>query len=139
MADWTQLETMLRRVGSSSMIQTKVVSTLSPWFNNVNVGDIHTIPISHGEGRFVASREVIEKLMQNGQIATQYVDFDGNPSNDIMYNSNGSFQAIEGITSPDGRILGKMGCSERIGSYVAINVPGEKDQPIFEAWVNYFR
>lgn len=123
----------------SSMIQTKVVSTLSPWFNNVNVGDIHTIPISHGEGRFVASREVIEKLMQNGQIATQYVDFNGNPSNDIMYNSNGSFQAIEGITSPDGRILGKMGCSERIGSYVAINVPGEKDQRIFEAWVNYFR
>jgi len=123
----------------SSMVQTKVVSALSPWFSGVNLGEIHTVPISHGEGRFVASKDVIETLIANGQVATQYVDFDGNPSNDITYTPNGSYEAIEGITSPDGRILGKMAHSERTGMGIAINVPGNKYQPIFAGGVNYFR
>ena len=123
----------------SCMAQTKVVSNLSPWFSNVELGEIHTIALSHGEGRFVASSQVIDSLIQNGQVATQYVDLDGNPSNHVRYNSNGSYAAIEGITSPDGRILGKMGHSERIGDHVAINVPGRKDQRIFEAGVKYFK
>ena len=123
----------------SCMVQTKVVSVLSPWFSGVNLGDIHTVPISHGEGRFVANKDVIETLVANGQVATQYVDFDGNPSNDIIYTPNGSYEAIEGITSPDGRILGKMAHSERTGMEIAINVPGNKYQPIFAGGVNYFR
>jgi len=123
----------------SCMVQTKVVSTLSPWFSGVELGEVHTVPISHGEGRFVASNEVIQTLITNGQIATQYVDLDGNPSNDIIYTPNGSYEAIEGITSPDGRILGKMAHSERTGRGVAINVPGNQDQPIFTGGVNYFR
>lgn len=123
----------------SCMVRTRIASTLSPWFNNVKVGDIHTIAISHGEGRFVASSDVINRLAQNGQIATQYVDMEGIPTLDMPYNPNGSFQAIEGITSPDGRVLGKMGHSERIGTNVAINVLGDKDQKIFEAGVAYFK
>jgi len=123
----------------SRMVNTKVVSTLSPWFNNAQVGDIHTIAVSHGEGRFVASEEMLAQLIANGQIATQYVDFDGNPSKDIAFNPNGSVAAVEGITSPDGRVLGKMGHSERRGNYVAINVPGNKDQQIFAAGINYFK
>ncbi|MFZ5988203.1 MAG: phosphoribosylformylglycinamidine synthase [Bacillota bacterium] len=123
----------------SCMVRTKITSTLSPWFNNVNVGDIHSIAVSHGEGRFVASREVLKALEENGQIATQYVDLEGKATYDIRFNPNGSFEAIEGITSPDGRVLGKMGHSERIGSAVVRNVPGEKDQKIFEAGVNYFK
>ncbi|MDR3587148.1 MAG: phosphoribosylformylglycinamidine synthase [Desulfosporosinus sp.] len=123
----------------SCMVQTKVVSVLSPWFSGVNLGEIHTVPISHGEGRFVASKDVIETLIANGQVATQYVDFDGNPSNDISYSPNGSYEAIEGITSPDGRILGKMAHSERTGTEIAINIPGNKYQPIFAGGVNYFR
>lgn len=123
----------------SSMIQTKVVSTLSPWFNEVEAGDIHTIAISHGEGRFVASEQLIAQLMERGQVATQYVDLSGNPSNDIRYNANGSMAAVEGISSPDGRVLGKMGHSERIGDYVAVNIPGNKDQRIFASGINYFR
>ncbi|MGI6120278.1 MAG: phosphoribosylformylglycinamidine synthase [Desulfosporosinus sp.] len=123
----------------SCMVHTKVVSTLSPWFSEVELGDIHTLPISDGEGRFVASQEVIQKLIANGQVATQYVDLDGNPSNDIPYTPNGSYEAIEGITSPDGRILGKMAHSERTGRGVAINVPGNQYQPIFTGGVNYFR
>ncbi len=123
----------------SCMSHTVVSSTISPWFNNVNVGDIHTIPVSHGEGRFYASSGVIEELASKGQIATQYVDLEGNPTYDIRYNPNGSIQAIEGITSPDGRVLGKMGHSERIGSKVIVNVPGVKDQKIFEAGVKYFK
>jgi len=122
----------------SRMVQTKVVSTLSPWFNNVKAGDIHTIAISHGEGRFVSSEEIVTALIQNGQIATQYVDFDGKTTYDIEFNPNGSFYAVEGITSPDGRILGKMGHTERIGSHVGKNVPGNKEQKIFEAGVKYF-
>ncbi len=123
----------------SCLVRTKVVSTLSPWFNNVKAGDIHTIAISHGEGRFVANEEEIDRMIRNGQIATQYVDLDGNPTYDISFNRNGSVHGVEGITSPDGRILGKMGHSERIGSHVFVNVPGEKDQKIFAAGVNYFK
>jgi len=123
---------------ASCMVRTKVASTLSPWFNNVKAGDIHTIAISHGEGRFVSNAEVLKTLEQNGQIATQYVDLDGNPTYDIRFNPNGSVEAIEGISSPDGRILGKMGHSERIGDNVVKNVPGDKDQKIFEAGVQYF-
>jgi len=123
----------------SCMVRTKVVSNLSPWFNNVKVGDIFTIPVSHGEGRFVADKEVVAKLRINGQIATQYVGATGAPSADIPFNPNGSVNAIEGITSPDGRVLGKMGHSERIGEDVAKNVPGKQDQQIFEAGVAYYK
>jgi len=123
----------------SCMARTKVVSTLSPWFSGIELGEMHTIPVSHGEGRFVASTEVISKLIQNGQVATQYVDLNGNPCNCIMDNPNGSFEAIEGITSPDGRVLGKMAHSERTGSNIAVNVPGNKYQPIFEGGINYFK
>ena len=123
----------------SCMVETKIVSNLSPWFNNVKVGDVHRIAVSHGEGRFIASPEVLAKLKANGQIATQYVNADGAVSMDIEANPNGSVWAIEGITSPDGRILGKMGHSERIGRCIAKNVPGEKDQKLFEAGVAYFK
>lgn len=123
----------------SCMVQTKVVSTLSPWFSNLKVGDVHSIPASHGEGRFVANEDVIRKLFTSGQVATQYVDFDGVPSYDINFNPNGSMHAIEGITSLDGRILGKMGHSERVGKSIGVNIPGNKDQKIFEAGVNYFK
>ncbi len=122
----------------SCMVQTKVVSTLSPWFSGMELGSIHTIPISHGEGWFVANEDVIEDLISKGQIATQYVDLAGQPSSNIRFSPNGSFEAIEGITSPDGRILGKMGHSERTGSYLGLNIPGNKEQGIFAAGVNYF-
>ncbi|OEF96719.1 phosphoribosylformylglycinamidine synthase [Desulfuribacillus alkaliarsenatis] len=123
----------------SCMAMTKVVSDKSPWFNNVQVGDMHNIPFSHGEGRFVAPEDVIQQLAANGQIATQYVDEAGQPTYDIRYNPNGSMFAIEGITSPDGRILGKMGHSERIGKQVGINTSGNKDQQLFNAGVRYFQ
>lgn len=123
----------------SCMARTRITSTLSPWFSNVNTGDIHTIPVSHGEGRFIASEAVVRKLMENGQIATQYVDFQGNATYDIAHNPNGSIFAIEAITSPDGRILGKMGHSERAYKDILKNIPGEKDQRLFEAGVNYFK
>ncbi|HEY9059790.1 MAG TPA: phosphoribosylformylglycinamidine synthase [Pseudobacteroides sp.] len=123
----------------SCMVRTKTVSVKSPWFNNVNAGDIHTIAVSHGEGRFVANEAILKEMENNGQIATQYVDLDGNPTYDIRFNPNGSIEAIEGITSPDGRVLGKMGHSERIGTNVIKNVPGEKDQKLFEAGVEYFK
>lgn len=122
----------------SRMVYTKVVSNLSPWFSKVKPGDIHVVPVSHGEGRFIAPPDKILELFKNGQVATQYVDFKGNPSYDIRFNPNGSMMAIEGITSPDGRVLGKMGHSERTGTNVAKNIPGEKDQRIFEAGVEYF-
>ncbi len=122
----------------SCMVRTKVVSNLSPWLAKVKPGDIHTLPVSHGEGRFVARHEDIGQLMKNGQVAAQYVDMDGNPTNNPEFNPNGSMEAVEGITSPDGRVLGKMAHSERIGNNVAVNVPGEKDQKIFEAGVEYF-
>ena len=123
----------------SQMVQTRISSVKSPWFANVNTGDIHTVPISHGEGRFMASEEFIRQLEANGQIATQYVDEKGNPTMDVTFNPNASTYAIEGITSPDGRILGKMAHSERIGNGVAINVPGEQDQKIFLSGVEYFK
>jgi len=122
----------------SRMVRTKVVSDLSPWLSKTKVGDIHTIPVSHGEGRFVGSPEILEKLFHKGQIATQYVDFKGKESSDIEYNPNGSFFAVEGITSPCGRIFGKMGHSERIGKYVCKNVTGDKDQNIFSAGIGYY-
>jgi len=119
------------RVGRhiSKFVTTKVTSNLSPWFNHCQVGDVHAIPISHGEGRFVANEEWIEKLNRNGQIAAQYVD-DLNP--------NGSTASVEALTSPDGRILGKMGHSERIGNHLYKNIPGNKDQGIFEAGIKYY-
>ncbi len=123
----------------SMMVRTRIATSKSPWLAGVEVGDIHSIPISHGEGRFFASEEVIRSLAANGQIATQYVDMDGNPTMDIRYNPNASAFAIEGIISPDGRILGKMGHSERIGNNVAINIEGDKDQKIFESGVKYFK
>ncbi len=122
----------------SCLVNTKITSNLSPWLNNVKVGDIHRIAISHGEGRFTASREVLDSLAVNGQIATQYVDLSGEVTYDTSYNPNGSINAIEGITSPDGRVFGKMGHSERIGTNLYKNVPGEKDQKLFEAGVKYF-
>lgn len=123
----------------SKMVRTRIASVKSPWLSNVEVGDIHTITVSHGEGRFYANDDVIAKLIENGQVATQYVDFENNPTYDPRYNSNGSVCAIEGITSPDGRILGKMGHSERIGENISKNVSGNKDQKIFESGVQYFK
>lgn len=123
----------------SKMARTRVSSTLSPWLQSVETGDIHTIPISHGEGRFAANQEVIKHLLINGQIATQYVDDFGNASMQMPYNPNGSDYAIEGITSPDGRIFGKMGHSERIGDNIAKNIYGNRNQKIFEAGVKYFK
>ena len=123
----------------SMMVTTRIASNKSPWLYGCEVGDIHTIPISHGEGRFVAPDRIIQQMANNGQIATQYVDLDGNPTMDIRYNPNTSVEAIEGITSPDGRVLGKMGHSERIGSFIGKNVPGSKDQKIFESGVAYFK
>lgn len=122
----------------SKIVRTKIVSKLSPWFNKVNLGEEFVIPISHGEGRFVASDKVLEELKLNGQIATQYVDLEGNASYDVAYNPNGSRLAIEGITSKDGRILGKMGHSERSYTNVIKNVPGNPDQRLFESGVKYF-
>ncbi len=123
----------------SCMVRTKIVSDLSPWLSQVNTGDVHTIPVSHGEGRFVADKAHFDEMFRNGQIATQYVDFDDKATYDIRYNPNGSINAVEGITSADGRIFGKMGHSERIGENIFINIPGEKDQKIFESGVKYFR
>ena len=123
----------------SRMVETRTVSTLSPWLGFVQPGDVHTIAVSHGEGRLVAGRTHLERLAANGQIATQYVNSAGHPSMDIAFNPNGSDWAIEGITSPDGRIFGKMGHSERMGPFVAVNIPGEKDQRIFAAGVQYFQ
>jgi phosphoribosylformylglycinamidine synthase len=122
----------------SMMVNTRIASNKSPWLYGCEVGGIHTVPISHGEGRFVAPASLIQQLAKNGQIATQYVDLDGNPTMDIRYNPNTSIEAIEGITSPDGRVFGKMGHSERKGSYICKNVQGEKDQKIFESGVKYF-
>ncbi len=123
----------------SRIVRTRVASNKSPWLSLTNVGDIYNVPISHGEGRFLASEELISQLAANGQIATQYVDLDGNASADIHFNPNGSMHAIEGITSPDGRVFGKMGHSERIGAGLYKNVPGEYDIRMFEAAVKYFK
>ena len=123
----------------SHMAYTRVTSVKSPWFANVNAGDVFAVPVSHGEGRFMADVETVKELAKNGQIATQYVDLAGNPSGDIEFNLNGSVCAIEGITSPDGRVLGKMGHSERKGENLYKNVPFAKDQQIFESGVKYFK
>ena len=123
----------------SKVAYTRIASNLSQWYNNVHVDDIFSIPVSHGEGRFVADEDVIQKLFENGQVATQYVDLNGDPTMNEEFNPNGSYHAIEGITSPDGRVLGKMGHSERRDSYVGINIYGQKDQKIFESGVEYFK
>ena len=123
----------------SSIVRTKITSKKSPWFNEVSLGEIHSIPISHGEGRFVAPDRLLKELVENDQIATQYVDLEGNIAMNMPYNPNGSSLAIEGITSRDGRILGKMGHSERIGDNLYKNIPGEFDQKLFKSGVDYFR
>ena len=122
----------------SRLVRTRVASNLSPWLSRCEVGDVHTVPISHGEGRFVASEDLLVQLRDAGQIATQYVGADGRPSMDLDVNPNGSAWAIEGITSPDGRIFGKMGHSERRGAGLYQNVPGDLFQPLFEGGVGYF-
>ena len=124
---------------ASCLVNTRIASVNSPWMAGVEVGDQHIIPISHGEGRFIASDELIAQLAANGQIATQYVDLAGTPVSDIAYNPNNSAQAIEGIFSPDGRVFGKMGHSERIGGNLYKNVPGNMDQKLFESGVAYFK
>ena len=123
----------------SSIIRTRVTSNKSPWFSEANVGDIHSVAISHGEGRFVAPESLIKELIDNGQVATQYVDLEGNVSLNMPYNPNGSMYGIEGITSPDGRVLGKMAHSERSGENIFKNIPGNYDQKIFESGVKYFK
>ncbi|MBQ9761511.1 MAG: phosphoribosylformylglycinamidine synthase [Oscillospiraceae bacterium] len=123
----------------SRIVRTRVASNKSPWLALTNVGDVYNVPISHGEGKFLASEELIAQLAANGQIATQYVDLSGNATADIHFNPNGSLYAIEGITSPDGRVLGKMGHSERIGKGLYKNVPGEYDIQLFKAAVQYFK
>ena len=122
----------------SRLVRTKVVNARSPWLAQAGAGSVHTVAVSHGEGRFAAGGAVIARLIENGQIATQYVDMEGNPTMEMPGNPNGSVNAVEGITSPDGRILGKMGHSERMGACVYANVPGDKDQRIFASGVAYF-
>ncbi|MCI7726238.1 MAG: phosphoribosylformylglycinamidine synthase [Clostridiales bacterium] len=123
----------------SRIVRTRVASNKSPWLSLTNVGDVYNVPISHGEGKFLASAELVKKLAANGQIATQYVDLAGNPTMDAAFNPNGSVCAIEGITSPDGRVFGKMGHSERIGAGLYKNVPGQYDIQMFKAAVKYFK
>ena len=123
----------------SGLVRTRIASNKSPWLMHTNVGDIHTIAISHGEGRFVASEQLVKQLAENGQIATQYVDLEGNPTEDYRFNPNGAIDAIVGITSPDGRIFGKMGHSERYTNGLYLNVDGDKDQKMFAGAVSYFR
>ena len=123
----------------SSIVRTRVCSNLSPWLAETEPGDVYSVPISHGEGRFIAPEAVIRSLAERGQVATQYVDLDGAPSMDTAFNPNGSRYAIEGITSPDGRILGKMGHSERIGPHLYRNVPGQYDMGLFRSAVKFFK
>jgi len=123
----------------SKIVTTRIASNHSPWLANVNVGDLHQVAVSHGEGKFVANEEILAELMKGGQVATQYVNLDGKPTMNDIYNPNGSVAAIEGITSPDGRIFGKMGHSERIGDQIFKNVPGDYDQKIFKSGIEYFK
>ena len=123
----------------SKSVYTKVVTNKSPWLMRAELGGVYAIPASHGEGRFVAEESVIKELFANGQVATRYVDLQGNPTMDEEFNPNGSYAAIEGITSPDGRVLGKMAHSERIGDGVAVNIYGDQNQHIFESGVSYFK
>ena len=121
------------------MAYLRVVSDKSPWLRGAKAGEVYANPVSHGEGRFVAPKEWLDKLFANGQVATQYCDLDGNVSMDEEWNINGSYCAIEGITSPDGRVFGKMAHSERRGTAVAVNIYGTQDLRIFESGVEYFR
>ena len=123
----------------SRLVRTRIASNKSPWLMETNVGDIYTVPISHGEGRFIVSDELAAELIKNGQIATQYVDLDGNPTSDIRFNPNNSTLAIEGITSLDGRVFGKMGHSERIDNGLYKNVEGNYDMGMFRSAVKYFK
>jgi phosphoribosylformylglycinamidine synthase len=122
----------------SRMVRTRIISVKSPWFIHHEPGEIHLVPASHSEGRFIASPGMVNQLMARGQIATQYVDMEGNPTMEINFNPNGSRNAVEGLTSPDGRILGKMGHTERISAHVAVNIPGDKNQKLFQSGVDYF-
>ena len=123
----------------SRYVTTRVASVQSPWMIKCQVGEEHTIPISHGEGRFVAPPQVIAELIARGQVGTQYVGCDGKPTMDVLANPNGSLEAIEGIFSPDGRVFGKMGHLERRGPFVAVNIPGNKHMPLFESGAEYFK
>ena len=123
----------------SRIVRTRIASDKSPWLRETKVGDIYNVAISHGEGRFIGSEELIRKLIANGQITTQYVDLDGIPTSDIHFNPNNSMYAIEGICSPDGRVFGKMGHSERIAEDLYKNVPGSYDIGMFRAAVKYFK
>ena len=129
------------RIGrhQSKLVQTRIVSNRSPWLAGIQPGEIYTVPISHGEGRFMASQALLTELAANGQIITQYADFDGNATMEMQHNPNGSDWAVEGIISPDGRVLGKMGHSERIGSGLYQNVPGRFDMQMFTSAVQYFK
>ena len=123
----------------SRIVRTRVASNLSPWLRGAEVGAVYSVPISHGEGRFLAEEGLIRELAAKGQIATQYVDLDDQPTMDLRFNPNGSLYAIEGITSPDGRVFGKMGHSERVGKDLYRNVPGNYDIRMFESAVKYFK
>ena len=123
----------------SKMVYTKVVTNKSPWLQGARLGAVYCSPASHGEGRFVAPKEWLDKLFENGQVATQYVNEAGVPTMDEEWNVNGSYMAIEGITSPDGRVLGKMAHAERRGESVAVNIYGEQDLKLFESGVAYFK
>jgi phosphoribosylformylglycinamidine synthase len=123
----------------SKIVYAKTVSNLSPWLSNVDVDSVQAVPISHGEGRFVANTEWLDKLKTNGQIATQYVDYEGKPTMDVFFNPNTSDFAVEGITSPDGRVFGKMGHNERLGNFVGQNIPGNKEIKLFKGGVEYFK
>ena len=123
----------------SSIVRTRVCSNLSPWLMDAAPGEIYSVPISNGEGRFIAPEPLLHTLAETGQIATQYVDLDGKPVMDTAFNPNGSLWAVEGITSPDGRVLGKMGHSERVGGSLYRNVPGNYDIGLFRSAAKYFR
>ena len=123
----------------SKIVRVRVASTKSPWLSGVKVGDVYNVAISHGEGKFIASDDLIKTLSKNGQIMTQYVDLNGNATMDVAFNPNGSISAIEGILSPDGRVFGKMGHSERKGYGLYKNVPGNYDMKLFESAVKYFK
>ena len=123
----------------SKLVRTRVATNKSPWLAGTSVGEIYTVPISHGEGRFLADDALVKELAANGQIATQYVDLNGDPTMDSAFNPNGSIAAIEGIISPDGRVLGKMGHSERVGKDLYRNVLGEYDMKLFASAVKYFK
>jgi phosphoribosylformylglycinamidine synthase len=123
----------------AKMVTTRIANTNSPWLSGVEVGDVHWIPVSHGEGKFVVSQAELQELIENGQILSQYCDFEGNVSMDSEFNPNGSTCAIEGITSRNGQIVGKMGHSERFEEGLFRNIPGEKDQALFTSAVKFLQ